>query len=98
MSVLLSPCLAAPCVPSPWSWRRSSSPSREPFGSSEAPSSLARIVDDVLIETMRQSEELGYAGRYEMLDPVLRQAFNFPYMARVSVGRYWRDLKQRAKT
>lgn len=68
-----------------------------PIWASEATSSLAKTVDDALIETMRKSEELGYTGRYEALDPVLRKAFNFPYMARVSVGRYWRELNREEK-
>ncbi len=56
------------------------------------PGVVAQILDDALLETMRRSDELGYAGRYEALDPVLRKTFNFPFMARVAVGRHWRDL------
>ena len=56
------------------------------------PGVLAQALDDALLEAMRRSEELGYAGRYEALDPVLRKTFNFPFMARVSVGRYWRTM------
>ena len=56
------------------------------------PGVLAQTLDDALLEAMRRSEELGYAGRYEALDPVLRRTFNFPFMARVSVGRYWRSM------
>ena len=56
------------------------------------PGVLAQALDDALLEAMRRSDELGYAGRYEALDPVLRKTFNFPFMARVSVGRYWRTM------
>ncbi len=58
----------------------------------EDPGVLAQTLDDALLEAMRRSDELGYAGRYESLDPVLRKTFDFPFMARVSVGRYWRNL------
>lgn len=68
-----------------------------PAQANEAPSSLARAVDEALLEAMRQSDQLGYAGRYETLDPVLRKSFNFPYMARVSVGRHWRGLSNEDK-
>ena len=41
---------------------------------------------------MRNAEALGYAGRYQALEPVLRQSFDFPFMTRLSLGRAWNDL------
>ena len=46
---------------------------------------------------MQNAKTLGYAGRYEALEPVLRKAFDFSFMARVAVGRYWRDLADSEK-
>lgn len=43
----------------------------------------------VLTDTMKQGDQLGFAGRYKKLDPVLRQTFNLPLMARLSVGMVW---------
>ena len=49
-------------------------------------------VNSALLETMRNADQLGYAGRYQALEPVLRQSFDFPFMARLSVGRAWNDF------
>ena len=45
-----------------------------------------------LLSVMQEAEELGFQGRFERLAPVLSESFDFPLMARVSVGRYWRGL------
>jgi len=45
-----------------------------------------------LQERMQGGWALGYGGRYEVLEPVLRQSFDFPFMARIAVGRAWADL------
>jgi phospholipid transport system substrate-binding protein len=52
-----------------------------------------------LLESMRNAQELGYAGRHQLLAPVLRQSFDFPFMTRIAVGRAWTDLSaaQRAQ-
>ena len=63
------------------------------------PRAVAERLDAVLLEVMRNAKTLGYEGRYERLAPVLEQCFDFPFMARVSIGRYWRkmDEAQRAR-
>ncbi len=65
----------------------------------ETPRAIADRLDAAILEAMQNAEALGYQGRYELLAPVLEQAFDFPFMARVSIGRYWRkmDEAQRAK-
>lgn len=73
---------------------------KAPLGAAEeSPRVVAERLDAALLEAMRNAESLGYQGRYELLAPVLEQAFDFPFMARVSIGRYWRkmDEAQRAK-
>jgi phospholipid transport system substrate-binding protein len=42
---------------------------------------------------MRDADELGFAGRYEALEPVLRQSFDFPFMTRLSLGRAWSEFE-----
>jgi phospholipid transport system substrate-binding protein len=71
-----------------------------PLGAAEdSPRVVAERLDAALLEAMQNAEALGYEGRYGLLAPVLEQAFDFPFMARVSIGRYWRkmDEAQRAK-
>lgn len=45
-----------------------------------------------LLESMQNAAALGYEGRYRLLEPVLRQSFDFPFMTRIAVGRAWADL------
>ena len=59
----------------------------------EAPSDIVGRLNAVLMEVMQQADALGFSGRYDRLAPVLSEAFNFPLMARISVGRHWRKLE-----
>ncbi len=58
----------------------------------------ARAVVDAfhaaLLGVMREAETLGYAGRQERLDPVIRQSFDLPLMARKAAGRHWKKLEE----
>ncbi|MGQ0658017.1 MAG: ABC transporter substrate-binding protein [Chromatiales bacterium] len=47
---------------------------------------------EALLDVMKRSAELGYTGRYQTLDPVISQSFDFPGIARVVVGRHWSEL------
>jgi len=47
-----------------------------------------------LIDTMKNADALGYEGRYQKLEPILRATFDFDFMAEKSLGRYWRDLSE----
>ena len=58
----------------------------------EAPSDIVGRLNAVLMEVMQQADGLGFSGRYDRLAPVLSAAFDFPLMARISVGRHWRKL------
>jgi phospholipid transport system substrate-binding protein len=60
----------------------------------ETPRSVAEQLDAALLEGMRNAKTLGYEGRYELLAPVLEESFDFPFMARVSIGRYWRKMDE----
>ncbi len=59
----------------------------------EAPAkAVIENLNRTLIDVMRNAEALGYQGRYDRLAPVLEETFNFPVMARISVGRFWSKL------
>jgi phospholipid transport system substrate-binding protein len=68
-----------------------------PAAAGETPQAVAEQVDAALLEAMRNAETLGYEGRYKLLAPVLETSFDFPFMARVSVGRYWRKMDEAQK-
>jgi phospholipid transport system substrate-binding protein len=52
---------------------------------------------DVLYDTWRRAEELGFQGRFELLEPAVRQTFNMDYIAQFTVGRYWKKLNDQQK-
>lgn len=52
---------------------------------------VARLTN-TLLETMKEADRLGFSGRQEKLAPTLRQTFDFRFMARLSIGSYWRKL------
>ncbi len=54
-----------------------------------------RVVENLhanLLGAMKEAEALGYEGRFERLEPVVRGSFDVPFMGRKSVGRHWKDL------
>ena len=60
--------------------------------SSTAPEVVVREFYDALLGTMRRAKELGFAGRYAVLDPAVRKAFDLSAMTRISIGPQWRQI------
>lgn len=56
------------------------------------PRQVVARLNAALLEAMQGADSLGYAGRYALLEPVLRDSFDFPLMTRIAVGRTWGDL------
>lgn len=55
---------------------------------------VARL-HNTLITVMKDAENLGYHGRYEILEPVITENFNTPLITRTILGhRYWDSLTQ----
>jgi phospholipid transport system substrate-binding protein len=69
-----------------------------PAAASE-PSRVVNALHEQLIDVMKDTEELGYQGRFEQLEPVVNRLFDIPFMAEKSVGRHWKtaDEANRAK-
>jgi phospholipid transport system substrate-binding protein len=53
-----------------------------------------RNLYDTLLATMRNGPALGASGRYARLAPVVRQAFDIPFMTRLAVGPEWASLNE----
>ncbi|MEN8185232.1 MAG: ABC transporter substrate-binding protein, partial [Myxococcota bacterium] len=66
---------------------QSSEPSPEPQG-------VVEQLHASLLDVMKRADELGYDGRYEALTPVVRRSFDFPFMARLALGRDFRSLEE----
>ncbi len=47
-----------------------------------------------LIESMKAAENSGFHSRYSMLEPVILAEFDFDSIARIVLGRDWKDLSQ----
>ncbi len=58
------------------------------------PGSAVRLLHASLLEVMKNSEELGYNGRYEKLLPVISSVFDTPLISKVILSRYWKDLSE----
>ncbi|UCE64161.1 MAG: ABC transporter substrate-binding protein [Nitrospirota bacterium] len=63
------------------------------------PSEVVKRLQSSLVEVMKDGETLGYQGRYEKLEPVVVDCHDIPYVARLSVGKYWKtfDDQQRSR-
>ena len=61
------------------------------------PQQVVEQLHEILLEIMQNAGELGYEGRYERLEPVLEQSYDFPFMIRVALGPTWRELDERQR-
>ena len=53
------------------------------------PDQAVETLHGEMLYVMKNAERLGFWGRYEHLAPVIKDLFDFPFMARIVVGRYW---------
>ena len=66
-----------------------------------AANSATQVVDNLhaaLLDVMKQANELGYPGRYQRLGPVISVSYDFPFIAKVVVGRHWQDFSDVQKS
>jgi phospholipid transport system substrate-binding protein len=58
---------------------------------------VIKTLNATLLDCMKRGDELGYSGRYAVLEPVMNRSFFFVYMLMKSSGTYWKelDIKQR---
>jgi hopanoid biosynthesis associated membrane protein HpnM len=55
---------------------------------------VIRETNAALLEIMKRSSELTFEQRYEILEPVMRNAFYFSFMLRKSSGSYWLEMDE----
>jgi phospholipid transport system substrate-binding protein len=58
----------------------------------QPPDQTIRTFNAALLEAMKKADELGYKGRYALLEPVIDSSFALPFMADVSLGKYRKTL------
>ncbi|MDE1900129.1 MAG: ABC transporter substrate-binding protein [Alphaproteobacteria bacterium] len=61
------------------------------------PAATIRAFYAQLTATIKQGDALGFAGRCQKLDPVIRATFNLPLMAQMSVGASWDSASAQEK-
>jgi phospholipid transport system substrate-binding protein len=63
----------------------------------DTPTQVVEKLHASLLTVMKEAEKLGYQGRYDRLNPVITASFDFPFIARVVVGRYWDGFSDEEK-
>ena len=59
------------------------------------PETAAQVVeqlDATLLECMKKGPELGFSGRYTLLEPVMKKYFFYSLMVKKSTGSWWRKM------
>jgi len=65
--------------------------------SNATPGSVVDALHGALLGVMKDSESLGYKGRFEELSGVLPELFDIDFMAEKSIGRYWRRASEQER-
>ncbi len=55
----------------------------------EAAPAVIQTFYDGLLDVMKRGKQLGFAGRYQALDPIVHQTFDLAAMIRIAVGSPW---------
>lgn len=66
-----------------------------PIGARADAESPKNVIDNyhaVILAAMEKAKQLGFEGRFKMLDPVITKSFDLALMARYTVGRYWNGM------
>jgi phospholipid transport system substrate-binding protein len=51
-----------------------------------------------LLAVMKDGVQIGYKGRYDRLEPVIKASFDLPFISRTVMGRYWETLNQEQRS
>ena len=63
-------------------------------------SAAAQVVEKLhaeLLEVMKRAKALGYNGRYQRLAPLVASSYDFPFISKLVVGRYWSEFSPEQK-
>jgi phospholipid transport system substrate-binding protein len=58
---------------------------------------VVKKMNNALLESMKQAEQIGFRGRYKLLSPVIRDIFALNFMGQVALGSYWKGLSPEQK-
>ena len=52
-------------------------------------SQVIEKLQSTLLAVMQNGKELGYKGRYDQMDPVVRAIFDMPFISKTVLGKHW---------
>src|SRR5215475_1753309 len=79
----------------PLAYADNAGPSGSPSAdAASTPSATVERLHAALIDAMKEAKALGYEGRRQRLDPVIRAAFDLPLMTEIVMGPAWKSLSQ----
>ncbi|HXX56500.1 MAG TPA: ABC transporter substrate-binding protein [Thermodesulfovibrionales bacterium] len=64
------------------------------YSEKPGPGDTIKTFNAALLESMKGGEELGYQGRFKILEPVVKDSFALEFMGSQTVGKYWKTFKK----
>ena len=62
------------------------------------PSQVVERLQSSLLSVMKQANQLDYEHRYQLLEPIVTTSHDLPFVAKVTVGKYWKTFDDKQKT
>ncbi len=51
-----------------------------------------------LLDVMREGDKIGYQGRYDQLEPVIKSSYDMPFVSKTVLGKYWETLTKEQRS
>ena len=67
------------------------------IGTDPAAAQVVEKLHAELLEVMKKAKALGYKGRYQRLAPLVASSYDFPFISKLVVGRYWSEFSLEQK-
>ena len=67
------------------------------IGTDPAAAKVVEKLHTELLEVMKKAKALGYKGRYQRLAPLVASSYDFPFISKLVVGRYWSEFSPEQK-
>ena len=67
------------------------------IGTDPAAAQVVEKLHAELLEVMKKAKALGYKGRYQRLAPLVASSYDFPFISKLVVGRYWSEFSPEQK-
>ena len=65
---------------------------------SSQPSQVVAKLQSSLLSLMKQANQLNYKHRYQLLEPIVTKSHDLPFVAKITVGKYWKTFDDQQKT